>query len=436
MCGLNATLDIIEADGSMSDMALCTEPEEDSSAEFKKDNSPFEQIECVQACSDGGVVICDECNNLRKYSKDGEFVWKINMKVSDGTRFCIGINDWLYCPTEHQINVYLPNGVFSHVLVKDLECVKGIAVDDNNNVHIGASSASSSIQVFNPKGKLIHEYGHPKLTDATTIAISNGDPQLVVVTEFDAEKLFIFDIMGSFLYSVKGVGCICDMTFGPDNSLWIAEWEANHFGEIMLIPELFQLPPPLSYLCEVSVLPHLNELPVSRLPPRLARLFEKWIKLVTVAVKYSSFTDDRSKSRSVLETIKLKVEPNASDGMVLWLVCRRMHLKYSKFDIASHGSRSLKDWERVSFPSECASGDFFVYPRTLNDSSDEQSDDDADEQSDDDADEQSDDDDDDADEQSDDDSDEQSDDDSDEQSDNDSDEQSDDEQSDDDSDEQ
>ena len=117
---------------------------------------------------------------------------------------------------------------------------------------------------------------------------------------------------------------------------------------------------------------------MSRLPPRLAGLFEKWTKLVTVAVKYSSFSDDRSKSRSVLETFKLKVEPDTSDGMVLCMVCRRMHLKYSKFDIASHGSRSLKDWERVSFPSECASVDFFAYPRTLNDSSDEQSDDDSD----------------------------------------------------------
>ena len=124
-----------------------------------------------------------------------------------------------------------------------------------------------------------------------------------MATEYDTEKLFIFDIMGSFLYSVKGVGCICDVTFGPDNSLWVAQWEAHHF-EVICIPELFQLPPPLSYLCELSVLPHLNELPVSRLPPRLAGLFEKWTKLVTVAVKYSSFTDDRSKSRSVLEIFK------------------------------------------------------------------------------------------------------------------------------------
>ena len=376
MCVLNDTLEIIEADGSMSEMPLCPELEEDAHAEFKKDNSPFQQAECVRACGDGGVVICDESNNLRKYSKDGEFVWRIKSEISG---FCLDGDGSIYCSTGHQVNVYLPNGVFSHVLVEDLECMMGIAVDGNSNVHIGASS---SIQVFNPEGKLIREYGHPKL-EASTIAISKGDPQLVVATEYEAEKLFVFDIMGSFLYSIKGVRCIGDVTFAPDNSLWVAQWEAHHFGEVIHIPELFRLPPSLSYLCELSILPHLNELPVSQLPPSLARLFEKWTKLVTVAVKYSSFTDDRSKSRSILETIKLKVEPDTSDGMVLCLVCRRMHLKYSDFDIASRGSRSLKEWEWVSFPSECGGVDFFVYPQYNNS---EQSDDDSDEQSDSDSD--------------------------------------------------
>ena len=361
MCsGSTDTLEILEADGTMSEMSLCPNwHKEKSDVELKKEDSPFEQIESVRACGDGGVVVCDEFDNLKKYSKEGEFIWKIKVEISNGSRFCIDINDCLYCPTGHQVNVYLPNGIFSHVLVKDLECVKGIAVDGNNNVHIGVS--------YNPEGKLIREYEHPELTEASIIAISNGgDPQLVVATEYDAQNLYIFDSMGSFLYSVNGVCCICDVTFGPDSSLWIAEWEANHFSEVICIPELFQLPLSLSYLCELSILPHLNELPVSQLPPRLATLFEKWTKLVTVAVKYSSFTDDRSKCRSMLETIKLKVEPDTSDDMVLCLVCRRMHLKYSEFDIASRGSRSLKRWERISFPSECGDVDFFVYPRYNN----------------------------------------------------------------------
>jgi len=39
-------------------------------------------------------------------------------------------------------------------------------------------------------------------------------------------------------------------------------------GDIVHILKLFcQLPPPLSYLCELSILPHLNELPLSSFLP-------------------------------------------------------------------------------------------------------------------------------------------------------------------------
>ena len=90
-----------------------------------------------------------------------------------------------------------------------------------------------------------------------SIGISRDNPQLVVATEYESLQLFMFNSTGTFLYTVSGVACICDMAFGSDNSLWIAaaEWEAEHFGDVC-IPKLFlQLPPPLSYLCELSILP-------------------------------------------------------------------------------------------------------------------------------------------------------------------------------------
>ena len=127
------------------------------------------------------------------------------------------------------------------------------------------------------------------------------------------------------------------MTFGPDNSLWIAaaDWEAHHFGNVVRIPKLFlQLPPPLSYLCELSILPHLNELPVSLLPPRLAGLFEKWTQLLTVEVRRKSFTNYPSKSKLLSGTIELKVEPNASWEIIQWLVSKRMDLEYSAISIS------------------------------------------------------------------------------------------------------
>ena len=180
-------------------------------------------------------------------------------RTSSTTSFCLDSSDLLYCATGDQVKVYLPSGAFSHVLVSDLIDPMGIAIDGDNNIHVGFSS---SIRVFSAKGKLIREYGHDGLRGVESI-ISRDNPQLVVTAEYNDT--------GSFLYTVTGVTCVGDMTFGPDNSLWIAEWEGNHFAWLCCTcPKALPPAPPstvgLSYLCELSILPHLNELPASLLP--------------------------------------------------------------------------------------------------------------------------------------------------------------------------
>ena len=62
---------------------------------------------------------------------------------------------------------------------------------------------------------------------------------------------------------------------------------------------------------------------MSLFPPRLAGLFEKWTQLVTVEVRCKNFTDYPSKSRLISETTELKIEPNASQGMIQWIVSQR-----------------------------------------------------------------------------------------------------------------
>jgi len=215
----------------------------------------------------------------------------------------------------------------------------GIAVDGDKNIHLGCKS---SIKVFNSQGKLIHGYGHDKLGEVENIAISTDNSQLVVAAGYESSELFVFNSTGNFLYTVTGVACICDMTFGPDNSLWITEWDPHHFGKVVHIPKLFlQLPPPLSYLCELSVLPHLNELSVSLLPPRLAGLYEKWTHLVTVEVRRKSSTDYPTKSKLLSEMIELKVEPDAPLEMVQWLVEKKVNLKPSTTTIGHGGDKGV-----------------------------------------------------------------------------------------------
>jgi len=203
------------------------------------------RISCVRICSDDAIVIGDDDGNIAKYGNDGKFMWTIQPLTRDTfALFCLDSRDSLYCATSdpNQVKVYLPSGAFSHVLVSDLKFPWAIGIDGDNNVHVGFYS---SIQVFSAKGKLIREYGH-ELVRVCCIAISRDDPQLVVVMD-SSSKLFVFNSTGSFVYTVTGVVDGIDITFGPDNLLWIAE-QASDGGRVHF-PELFlQLLPPLFHL--------------------------------------------------------------------------------------------------------------------------------------------------------------------------------------------
>ena len=95
--------------------------------------------------------------------------------------------------------------------------------------------------------------------------------------------------------------------------------------------------PKPTYLCELSI-PHLNELPLSLLPPRLAGLFEKWTRLVAVCRR---FTDHPSKSKLNSEAVQLNVEPNAPVEMFKWLDEKNMNLKPSAI---TFGPAKMKVW--------------------------------------------------------------------------------------------
>ena len=149
----------------------------------------FDYIDCVRVCSDDMVVVRDESGNLTKFSKDGEFIWRIkpDTAANNYISFCLDSSDLLYCATGDQVKVYLPSGAFSHVLVSDLKDPMGIAIDGDNNIHVQVGF-SSSIRVFSAKGKLIREYGHDGLGGVESIAISRVNPQLVVTAEYDSSQ--------------------------------------------------------------------------------------------------------------------------------------------------------------------------------------------------------------------------------------------------------
>ena len=76
-------------------------------------------------------MVQDESGNLIKYIKDGQFIWIIESETSPGT-FCIDSSDLLYCATGDKVKVYL--------LVSGLNDPIGIAIDGDNNIHVGIFS--------------------------------------------------------------------------------------------------------------------------------------------------------------------------------------------------------------------------------------------------------------------------------------------------------
>ena len=72
---------------------------------------------------------------------------------------------------------------------------------------------------------------------------------------------------------------------------------------------------------------------------------------MTVEVRRKSFTDHPSKSKLLSEKIELKVEPNASQKMIQWLVSNKMDFEYSKISI-SHTKDEGVDFVVTEYCSE------------------------------------------------------------------------------------
>lgn len=78
-------------------------------------------------------------------------------------------------------------------------------------------------------------------------------------------------------------------------------------------------PPKLSFLCKQTILVHLNDLPVSQLPPKYAQQFQFGGKARTVTV--------RVWPRNVCPTpLRMKVKMHISIGELQWMLCQRLSI--------------------------------------------------------------------------------------------------------------
>ena len=121
---MNESMKVRETNNSHSEFSLRDGPNEELFSE---------SIYCARICCDGGIVVCDYAGNLAKYSKEGEFEWRIGEEPLQGVtfirKFFVDSSGLIYLPEKQKVKVYLPNGAFSHdiELESDSDSI-GIAV--------------------------------------------------------------------------------------------------------------------------------------------------------------------------------------------------------------------------------------------------------------------------------------------------------------------
>ena len=96
ICAMHDTLMVRQIDGSQSKFPLYPGPNKESS----------DGIYCARVCSDDGLVVQDQSENVTRYSKDGEFIWRMNRDTASPImRFCLDSSDFLYAATSDQVKV-------------------------------------------------------------------------------------------------------------------------------------------------------------------------------------------------------------------------------------------------------------------------------------------------------------------------------------------
>ena len=104
-------MQIQETDGSHSEFSLHPGP----NMELFSEN-----IYGARICCDGDIL-CDEEDDLAKYSKDGDFKRRIGEDPSEPgvtciRKFFVDSSGLIYLPKKRKVKVYSPNGTFSQTI--------------------------------------------------------------------------------------------------------------------------------------------------------------------------------------------------------------------------------------------------------------------------------------------------------------------------------
>lgn len=221
-------------------------------------------------------------NRIQILTLDGEFksffgLDRNRVIRSSYSAFCIGTNERIYvCTSSQSIAIFNMDGVLMHhIKTKLTRALTGIAIDRDGNLHV---SSHSGITVYTPDGDHLRDYSNQWATGITIIptglCLVSSKGLLAVYT---SDGRLICQYMGQFYPHY--------VAMASDGSVWIACTDG-----IIVLSTLFLPPFTLSLLCHRTILLHLNQLPVSLLPPFFSKIFEEWHHELTVKMNQDEET--------------------------------------------------------------------------------------------------------------------------------------------------
>ena len=218
---------------------------------------------------------------------------------------CISTDNTVYVASQNSvtrfsgITTYDINGMSPQVFVKDIH-VSGMYFDTEKHLLHVCDIKNSCIKVYSKTSDLpLLTYGANKLSNPSKVAV-HPDGYSVVL---ESVSLFVF-LHGRYLYSidVSETG-ISDISITSDGALWILIGKTNRLVRTSSVV-FHKPPPPLSLLCESTILIHMNELPVSSLPPKYIKLLKEWCQVVDIFVaNNSSFPQVSAKCSSPVDLV-------------------------------------------------------------------------------------------------------------------------------------
>ena len=200
--------------------------------------------------------------------ENGKFisVSSANLDSTSPYTVCGGPEGHIYLGNAKEECIYTYNLSKGFVNTFNVDCTPTALAYDSvkKNIHV-CDLYTNTIKVFSCDGSLRYIYGKHHLVMPQQLVIGSDGCSFVVCSFNVRSFLAVFDPSGTFLYSVHGFISPCGVGVGPDGAVWISDSKKHHLVKLEGLSQI-KVPFPLPLLCYKTILLHLNDLDLTKLP--------------------------------------------------------------------------------------------------------------------------------------------------------------------------